>query len=85
MTMTGRDLIIYILQNNLEDVPISFDGGFLNLLSEEEAAAKFGVGKATVRLWFKRGMIKGVKIGEEIYIYPDTKSPVNVYRELVLM
>ena len=83
--MTGRDLIIYILQNNLEDVPIALDGKFLNLLSETEAAAKFGVGKATVRVWFKRGMLRGVQLGDEVYIYPDAKAPVNVYRELVLV
>ena len=33
--MTGRDLIIYILENELEDKPVVLDGGFLDLLTVE--------------------------------------------------
>ena len=69
--MTGRDLIIYILSNNLENEPVFLDKGFLNLLSENEAAIKFDVGKATIRTWLELGMVKGVKVGEEIYILPN--------------
>lgn len=68
--MTGRDLIIYILQNNLEDEPVFKDGIFLGLLTESEAATKFNVGVATIRCWFEMGMLNGIKIGDEIYIFP---------------
>ena len=69
--MTGRDLIIYILENHLEDEPVFLDKGFLNLLSEEDAAVKLNVGQATIKAWLELGMIKGVKVGESIYILPS--------------
>lgn len=71
--MTGRDLIIYILTNNLEDQPVFLDKGFLNLLSESEAAVKMHVGTATIRVWFEMGLLDGVKVGDELYIVPSEK------------
>lgn len=68
--MTGKDLIIYILQNNLEDEPIALKEGFLNLMTVNEAAVKFDVGAATVKTWFKLGMLDGITVGETIYILP---------------
>ena len=69
--MTGRDLIIYILQNNLEDEPVFKDGRILGFLTIEETALKFGVGVATIELWYRIGMIQGFTIGEHIYILAD--------------
>lgn len=69
--MTGRDLIIYILTNNLEDEPVFMDKGFLNLMSEAEAAAKMEVGVATIRALVELGAIKGIRLGNEIYILPN--------------
>lgn len=60
--MTGRDLIIYILKHNLEDKRI------LDLLSIDEAALKYNVGTATIRLWYKLNIIPGIKLGDELYI-----------------
>ena len=71
--MTGKELIIYILQNNLEDEPISLDGGFLDFISVDEAAAKFEVGPETVKIWFTLGIIDGITIGDKVYILPDAK------------
>ena len=44
--MTGRELIIYILSNNLENAKVFEDDAFLEnlFMSEQEAASKFGVG-----------------------------------------
>lgn len=78
--MTGRDLIIYILQNNLEDKPVFEDGKLLNFITIEEAALKFGVGTATVELWFKLNMIKGVTVGNNIYILADSR-PITLYEQ----
>lgn len=72
--MTGRDLIIYILENNLENEPIYKDGKILGFISTKEAALEFGVGFATIELWFELGIIPGIKIGEELYI------PVNALK-----
>ena len=69
--MTGRDLIIYILSNNLEDEPVFMDKGFLNLMSESDAAIKLDVGVATIRTLLELGLIKGVRVGEEVYILPN--------------
>lgn len=68
--MTGKELIIYILQNNLEDEPVFKDGKFMGLLTCEEAAVKFGVGSATIRTWYGVGMLDGITIDERIYIFP---------------
>lgn len=69
--MTGRDLIIYILQNNLEDEPVFKDGKILGFLTQEETALKFGVTSATIELWYKIGIIQGFVLGERIYILAD--------------
>ena len=66
--MTGRDLIIYILQNGLEDEPVYKDGKVIGFISEVEAAIKFGVTTATIRVWVSMGMLDGVIIGNSVYI-----------------
>lgn len=74
--MTGKDLIIYILSNNLEDEPVFIDKGFMNLISETKAANKFGVGLTTIKIWYELGMIEGVRVGDEIYILPNSEPKV---------
>lgn len=71
--MTGKDLIIYILQNNLEDEPVFKDGKFLGFMSEEEAAVLYGVGVATVQVWVKCNMLPSIKLGNTIYIPADSR------------
>lgn len=72
--MTGKDLIIYILSNNLENEPVYKNGKLLGFLTAMEAAAKFEVGVATVDLWWEFGLLDGIKIGDTLYI------PVNAER-----
>lgn len=74
--MTGKDLIIYILSNNLENEPVYKDGKLLGFLTAAEAAAKFEVGVATVDLWWEFGLLDGIKIGDTLYI------PVNAERRI---
>lgn len=76
--MTGRDLIIYILENNLEDAPMFEDGKILGFMNVDEAALKLNVGPATIKTWFELEAIPGVKIGGEIYF------PVNIELDNVL-
>ena len=66
--MTGRDLILYILTNGLEDKPIYEDGKILGFLTATEAAEKFNVGLATIKVWVNDGFLDGIRIGEELYI-----------------
>lgn len=73
--MTGRELIVYILQNNLEDRDIFMNGKFLDFMTVKEAAAKFEVGEATVKVWIKMNMLPYIQIGEDIFIPKDAKDP----------
>jgi hypothetical protein len=66
--MTGRELILYILQNNLENESVFKDGRFLGFLSAEEFAVKNGVGVETVRMWVDYGYVEGIVVYDEIYI-----------------
>ena len=75
--MTGRELILYILQNHLEDQEVFANGKFLDFMTVKETAAKFEVGETTVRVWVKMNMIPYISIGEEIFIpktAPDPKT-----------
>ena len=81
--MTGKDLILYILQNDLLEVSVFRDGHFLNCLTIPEAAVHYRVGEATIRTWLELGMIKGIQLGTDIYVpkdaYPkDCRYPVNI-------
>ena len=69
--MVGRDLIIYILQNHLEDEPVFKDGKFVGYMTVVEAAVKYDVGVAAIEALFKLGVLDGVLIGDEIYIRAD--------------
>lgn len=81
--MTGRDLIIYILQNNLEDKQVYENGKLIGFMTVPEAALKFGVGTATVELYFSVGAIPGIKIGETILIPANTNLDTSVLYHLL--
>ena len=72
--MTGRELIIYILQNNLEDEEILKDGVFVGLISAEEFAAMCGVGPVTVKVWYELGVLDGITIGDTIFFFKHAKN-----------
>ncbi len=67
--MTGRELIIYIMQNGLEDKVI------FETISEGEAAVKFGVGIATIRLWYKLELIDGFELNNTLLISKKAMDP----------
>lgn len=73
--MTGKDLIIYILQNDLEDEIVVENGVFVWLMTEEEAAVKFEVGVATIKAWYECNMLPGVKIGDSIFFLRNLSNP----------
>lgn len=73
--MTGKELILYILQNNLEDTVVLKDGFFIGFMTEEEAAVKFGVGTATIRAWYNCKWIKGTQIDDSLYFLKDVADP----------
>lgn len=73
--MTGKELILYILQNNLENTIVLQDGFFVGFMTEEEAAVKFGVGVATIRGWYQCRMLDGTRIGDSLYFLKDVADP----------
>ena len=73
--MTGKELILYILQNNLENTIVLQDGFFVGFMSEGEAAVRFNVGIGTIRAWYFSGMIKGTQIGDSLYFLKDVADP----------
>ena len=76
--MTGKDLIIYILKNNLEDEVIFDNGRFINFLNEQEISAKFGVGVETIKVWCKLDWLPHIIIGDSLLFPEDVTDPREV-------
>lgn len=73
--MTGRELIIYILTNGLEDDQVFVNGRFIGFLTISEAAQRLGYGIETVKAMIEYGAIKNVNDGDLI--------PEQSIRELI--
>ena len=85
--MTGRELIMYILENHLEDEPVFQNGTFVGYVSDVKFAEMLGVGVATVHAWIMMGRIKdAIMIGDDMFvpaIYINTlKSEVKHESEI---
>ena len=80
--MTGKDLIVYILVNDLEDVPVYENGRFMGFMTDSEAAEKFEVGTATIRAWIEQGLLYGVKIGDTMYIPQNATNPKKLINNM---
>ena len=73
--MTGRELILYILSNGLEDKKVFEDNKFIGFMTAGEAAAKMNVGVPTICVWLGQGKLDGVRIGDTIYISANSVRP----------
>ena len=71
--MKLSDGYVYILQNGLEDEPIFKDGKFVGLMTDMEAAAKFGVGLGTVHAWIRLKWLDAFQFGDKCYIPANAK------------
>lgn len=77
--MTGRELIIFILSNKLEDAVIFTDEELSKqFMTVEEAAVEFGVGVPTVETWIALGDIPKIVINGKTHILRDTENPMNI-------
>ena len=65
--MTGRDLILYILSNGLEDKPVFDNDTFIGFETEGAFAERMGVGVATVRAWINMGVLDCICVGNKVY------------------
>lgn len=79
--MTGRELIIYIMKNGLEDEVVIKNGVFVGFIGEGEVAIKFGVGVSTVRTWYALNMIEGHNINGHLYFRKDITDPRKTNEE----
>jgi hypothetical protein len=75
--MTGRDLIVYILANGLEDEPVFKNGKFIGFVTPTEVAVNTNVGLATIHAWIHQGRLESVSVKEGIYIPANFKSPIE--------
>lgn len=66
--MTGRELIIYILENHLEDEPVFKDGKFIGFVTTQEAAAKLDVGNGTIHAMVQLGQLEAARVGGTLLI-----------------
>ena len=85
--MTGRELIMYILENHLEDEPVFQNGTFIGYVSDAKLAEMLGVGVATIHTWILLGRVKdAIMIGDTMFvpaIYINTlKSEVKHESEI---
>ena len=67
--MTGRELIVYILENHLEDESVFQNGTFIGYVTDVKFAEMLGVGVATVRAWIMIGRVKdAIMIGDTMFV-----------------
>lgn len=75
--MTGKDLIIYILQNDLVDKELFTEGRIPGFMTREEAAVKANVGLSTIDAWTRMKMIDYIFVVGGYYIPADFKNPME--------
>ena len=73
--MTGKELILYILQNDLENEVVIKEKKKEQMRNEEDDAVKFGLGKTKINSWSIYGIKKKKKIGEHLYFLRNTTDP----------
>ena len=79
--MTGRDLIVFIMENRLEDEVIFENGDIPGFMTIDQAAEKWNVWTATVETFVKLKMVPYFTIGNAVYIPSDLDSPIKKGQE----
>ena len=74
--MTGRDLIIYILANGLENESVIQNGSILGFMTVAEAAEKMNVGFASIFAMIDLNVIDGMKIGNMWFVSSNSIQEV---------
>lgn len=81
--MTGRDLIVYILSNHLENAEIR-NGKLMvsgnDFMKDEQVASILGVGMATVRVWYENDYFEGA-YREDGVIYVPKDEVIRILSE----
>ena len=81
--MTGRDLIVYILTNHLENAEIR-NGKLMvsgnDFMKDEQVASILGVGMATIRVWYENDFFEGA-VREDGVIYVPKDEVIQILSE----
>lgn len=81
--MTGRDLIVYILTNHLENAEIR-NGKLMvsgnDFMKDEQVASILGVGMATIKVWYENDYFEGAH-REEGVIYIPKDEVIRILSE----
>lgn len=81
--MTGRDLIVYILTNHLENAEIR-NGKLMasgnDFMKDEQVASILGVGMATIRVWYENDCFEGA-VREDGVIYIPKDEVIRILSE----
>lgn len=72
--MTGKELIMYILANNLENEQVFKNGVFVGFMSVEEAAVKLGVGVNSIHSLIALGQIDCIRTDVKYFIPANFKK-----------
>lgn len=82
--MTGRDLIVYILTNHLENAEIR-NGKLMvsgnDFMKDEQVASILGVGMATVRVWYDENDFFEGAVREDGVIYVPKDEVIRILSE----
>ena len=72
--MTGKELIIYILENDLGDSPVFEDNTFIGFVPAGRVAEELGIGLTS--LWIKLELydVDYIEVNGDVYLPFDYKS-----------
>lgn len=66
--MTGKELILYILANDLENDPVFNNGRFVGFMTVDEVALKLNIGVAAVCALIEREVLDHICIDTTLFI-----------------
>lgn len=75
--MTGRELIVYILTNHLEDKPVFKDGVFVGFVPIGKAAEEMNVGLTSMAVMVDMNHIDYIKAESGVYLPFDYKYQLS--------
>ena len=71
--MTCRELIMYILANELEDELVFDHGRFVGFMTVDEVAVKLNIGIAAVCALIEEQMLDHISVGKTLFIPANFK------------
>lgn len=75
--MTGKELIVYILEHDLVNEEIFKDNHCALFMTDMEVAALLGTGPSTVRAMYSMGLLRGFEVGNSLFLLKDYVRPRN--------